>query len=341
MSGMMAFVSCANENAIVSLHLDEETGALREVARTIVPGTEQISPTSLPMALSHDRRTLHAALRSPPYPVTSFAINAATGELSRLGGDVLPEAMAYLATDRTDRFLLSASYGGGLLAVNEIGPHRAVGKTIQVLKTPPKAHSILPDPANRFVYAASLGGDVVLCQAFDAATGRLSEPAHAAVHSKPGAGPRHIAFARDGALLYLVNELDGSVNTYARDAATGALTELQSITLLPPGAGPKASAADLHLTPDERFLYASERSTDTLAMFAVDPADGMLTALGHVASEPTPRGFRIDPSGRYLLCAGLASGTVGVYAVGADGMLEKRGTTPVGGGANWVEIIPQ
>jgi len=119
MSGMMAFVSCANENAIVSLHLDEETGALREVARTIVPGTEQISPTSLPMALSHDRRTLHAALRSPPYPVTSFAINAATGELSRLGGDVLPEAMAYLATDRTDRFLLSASYGGGLLAVNE------------------------------------------------------------------------------------------------------------------------------------------------------------------------------------------------------------------------------
>jgi len=339
MPDMLAFVSCANENAIVSLRLNGETGALQEVARTIVPGTDDISPTSLPMALSHDRQTLHAALRSPPFPVTSFAINALTGELSRLGGNLLPDAMAYLATDRTDRFLFSASYGGGLLAVNEIGPHRAAGETIQVLNTPPKAHSILPDPENRFVYAASLGGDVVLCQAFDAASGRLSEPAHAAAASKPGAGPRHIAFARFGALLYVVNELDGSVNTYARDAATGGLTELQSITLLPPGAGPKASAADLHLTPDERFLYASERITDTLAMFAVDAGSGTLIPLGHVASEATPRGFRIDPTGRFLLCAGLVSGALGVYAIGADGMLEKLSSTPVGGGANWVEII--
>ncbi|MCW3475845.1 lactonase family protein [Limobrevibacterium gyesilva] len=336
----IVYVACAEDREIAVLMLDPGTGALRELARTPVPGTNEPSPGSLPLALSADRRFLYAALRSPPFPVSSYAIDPVSGLLRHLGSAALPDSMAYLATDATGRHLFSASYGGSKLAVNAIDADGVARDATQVLATPPKAHSVRPDPANRFVYAACLGGDVVLAQSFDAATGRMDTTPRPVAATRPDAGPRHFVFARGGALLYVINELDGSINTYARDAETGALTELQSISMLPPGVTGRVAAADIHLTPDGRFLYGSDRTTNTLAGFRVDPATGLLSLATRVASEPTPRGFAIDPAGRFLLCAGLASGRVGIYAIdGATGALERVGAQRVGGQPNWIEII--
>jgi 6-phosphogluconolactonase len=337
---MIVYVACAEHKQIAVLAMDKQSGDLRELGRVDVAGTTEASPGSLPLALSRDHRFLYAGLRTPPFPVVSFAIDPHSGMLRQIGSGNLADSMPYLATDMTGRFLLSASYSGAKLAVNAIDEAGVAGAVLQVLDTPPKAHSVRPDPANRFIYACCLGGDVVLAQRFDAATGQMASPASAACATQAGAGPRHFVFGRGGDFVYVINELDASINAYARDAASGTMTSLQSLSLLPPGSSLPAAAADIHLTPDGRFLYGSERSTSTLHGFRVDQQTGLLTPAARVASAPTPRGFAIDPQGRFLVCAGMASDFVRVYAIdGVTGALERIGEHVVGAQPNWVEII--
>lgn len=334
----IVYVSCSDTCDIAILAFDTQTGAARLTGRVKVPGADA-SPGSLPLAVSPDGRVLYAGLRTPPYPVTSFAIGPG-GSLSAIGRGVLADSMCYLTVDTTGRALLSASYPGAKIAVNPIGRDGVAGDPSQVIATPPKAHCAVLDPANRFLSVASLGGDAILSQAFDAATLRLAPAVTIVARTRPGAGPRHIVFGQGGRILYVVNELDGSIGVFARDAATGALAERQTVSLLAAGVT-EAASADIHLTPDGRYLYASERLSHTLSGFAVDPADGTLTPCCRVASEETPRGFRIAPGGRFLLCAGMTSGRLGIYAIGADGSLARQGAVDVGIGANWVEIVPQ
>ena len=339
MARMIVFVSCAAEAVIACFHLDSATGVLTPAWRAPVPGPVDPPPTSMPLALSPDRRILYAACRNPPYPVASFAIGV-DGTLRLTGAGRMADAMAYIATDRSGRFLFGASYHGAKLSVTPIGADGVPGEPAQVLDTPPKAHCILPEPEGHAVIAAVLGGDVILRLGFDPATGRLATPATVAARTAPGAGPRHIRFARSGTLLYVINELDGTLNVYARDTATGALTELQSVPLVPPAEpGSKLAAAELQLTPDERFLYASERTANVLAGFRLR-ADGTLAPLCSVPAEPGPRSFAIDPRGRWLLCAGQRTGRLAVYAIEAQsGGLTRLGAVAAGGNSTWVEIV--
>lgn len=333
----IVYVSCADDKVVHVLEMNAATGALQSLSSCAVPGTAEPSASSLPLAPSPDRRFLYAALRTAPFPVCSFAIDPASGALALRGTAALPDSMCYLSVDQTGTRLFSASYGGSKLAVSRIRDG-VVAEVLQVVATPPKAHSIRPDPSNRFVYAACLGGDVVLRQRLEG--GLLDPTAHPAAVTRPRAGPRHFAFARSGRMVYVVNELDGSINAYQCDPDTGTLSELQTITLLQRPATTSVAAADIHLTPDERFLYASERTTNTLAAFRVDPDTGKLALIGHFPSEATPRGFAIEPQGRFLLCAGLASGRVATYRIDpVSGRLERMGAADVGAGPNWIEIV--
>lgn len=332
----IVYVSCADDKHIAVLGFDPDTGALHPMGIVKVPGTEAASPQSLPMAISPDRRFLYAALRSEPFPLVTFAIEA-SGMLRQIGLTHLADSMCYLATDATGRALFSASYGGAKLALNPIGADGIALPPAQVLATPPKAHSVLVDPGNGHVYSACLGGDAVICQRFDAASLRLAEPIHIAAHTPPGSGPRHMALSRNGRVLYVIAEQGGAILVHARDPATGALEQVQQISLLPDGVAPPVASADLHLTPDGRFLYGSERITHTLNGFAV-AADGTLTPVCRVPSEPTPRGFAISGNGKFLLCAGLTSGNLATYGIEDSGVLVRLGAHPVGAGPNWVEI---
>lgn len=332
----IVYVSCADDKHIAVLGFDGQTGSLRPMGIVKVPGTEAASPQSLPMAISPDKRFLYAALRSEPFPLVTFAIGA-DGMLRQAGQTHLADSMCYLATDATGRALFGASYGGAKLSVNPIGADGIAQAPAQVVDTPPKAHSVLVDPGNLHVYSACLGGDAVICQRFDAASGRLDAQVHVAAHTPAGSGPRHMALGRDGRTLYVIAEQGGAILVYARDPASGALEQRQQISLLPDGVAPPVASADLHLTPDGRFLYGSERITHTLNGFAV-AADGTLSPVCRVPSEPTPRGFAISANGRFLLCAGLSSGNLATYAIEPSGVLVRQGALPVGAGANWVEI---
>ena len=155
-----------------------------------------------------------------------------------------------------------------------------------------------------------------------------------------GAGPRHFAFHPGGRFVYLLNELDATVDALERRSDAPRFGHVQTIDTMPPGVAGKPWAADIHFTPDGRFLYTSERRSSTLAMLAGDAGGGFLTLLGQVPTAAEPRGFAIDPSGRWLLAAGQADHRLRVHAIDPrSGSLTDHGEHEVGRNPNWIEIV--
>jgi 6-phosphogluconolactonase len=354
------YVSNAQDGNIDAYVLDMSSGALASIGKT------EAGKLVMPMAVSPSKKHLYAVVRSQPVRVLTFAIDPATGALSQKASAPLPDSMPYVSTDKTGRFLFTASYGGDKIAVSPIGESGLVeAEAIQVIPTGRNAHSILPDPSNKFVYAATLGANQVLQFTFDSKTGRLTANDPASVSPQAGHGPRHLAFSSDNKNLYVLNELSGHITQYAIDAGKGTLTIVDSISSVPAEAGlawgvaqapvgaapapaatapkdekPKVWAADIQITPNGKFLYTTERTTNKIALFAVAPITGKLTYVTNFATEAQPRGIRIDPTGQFLVASGEKSDRISVYKIDqGSGKLSEPTRYPVGNGANWVEIV--
>ncbi len=340
MSELLAYVSCADERAVVTFAMDHETGALTKRASTPVPG-----PTgpgmSMPLAFSPDRRVLHAAVRIAPFPCSSYAVDPATGALTHLGAANLDDAMAYIVVEPSGKNLLAASYPGAIATSHAIGANGAVtAPARQVIDTPMRAHAVITDEAGRFAYVPCLGGDVVLQLAIEPESGRMVQVGRLKTHA--GCGPRHMRFSPCGRYAYVLGELDGSILACTVDGA-GRLAAMQAVSTLPRGfavpEGKRIMSADIHITPDGRFLYASERLTEVLSAWRIGPG-GTLAPIGAFATEAMPRGFAIDPAGRFLLCASQTTGAVRSYAIHQEtGALALLATTPAGANANWIEFL--
>ena len=265
--------------------------------------------------------------------------------------------MCYLSLDKTGRYLFAACYAGSLVSVHAVASDgRIAAEPLQVIPTGRNAHSIRADGSNRFVFVPTLGSDAVFQFNFDATSGRLSSNTPSLVLVKPSTGPRHVITAPDNRFVYVDGEMLGTVTMFALDGETGLLTEIDSVSGLPPdtklvpgtvrGSQPGRNtdndiwAADIHMTPDGRFLYLSERTTSTLAHFDVNAATGGLTYRGSTPTEKQPRGFAIDPAGKFLVASGEKSETISVHAIDpATGALRAPEKYPTGKGANWVEIV--
>jgi 6-phosphogluconolactonase len=337
----IVYVSNAASKEIYVLSMNRDSGELTLIDKTPVPGTDKPSPASMPMAVSPDHRLLYAALRSDNFPASSFAIDRTSGRLTHLATTPLQDSMAYIVTDRTGRWLLSASYPGNKLTINPIDDKGViVEKTTQIIPNRPKSHCILVDAANKSCYATSLGSDIIMEWKFDPATGTLLPNGPGEIHTKPGAAPRHMALHPNRRFLYLITEATDTIGAYAIDPASGTLTELQFVDALPADFKEQPAAADLHVTPDGRLLYGSERKTSTLAGYRIDPEKGTLSPIGHFATEKTPRGFNIDPGGRFLLSVGLDSNAMTVYRIDPQsGALTNLKQYPMGEQPNWIEIV--
>ena len=338
-SSTFLYVGNGETRDVTAFRLNEENGTLAPIGTFPVPGP--IKPCfSFPLAVSPDKRVLFAVLRNEPWSVRSFAIDPASGHLDYLGFGPLADNTCYISTDKTGRYLLSASYQGSKIAVNPIGPDGIVGEPQQIIDTELKSHSILVDAANRFALSACLGGDIFYQWRFDANTGRLTPNEPPFVSVKKHSGPRHFIFHPNGRIVYLLNEHAVTIYVYDYDPGKGTLAEKQVVDALTPTPGDKIWATDIHMTPDARFLYAAERGSSTLAMLKVDPKDGTLSLTGHIVTEKQPRGFAIDPTGRFLYCTGQLSVRMSSYAIDPrSGNLTKLGDYPVGGNPNWIEII--
>jgi len=355
LAATFVYVSNAEDGDIGAYRL-LDSGELQAGARA------KAASIVMPMAVSPDKRFLYAASRSKPFSVHAYSIDRGTGALTLLATSPLAESFPYISVDRTGRYLFGAGYGAAVISVNAIGADgRVAAEPLQVIPVGRNAHSIRVDESNKFAFVPTLGSDQMFQFTFDAKSGRLASNTPAIYLMKAGTGPRHFVTSADNKFVYVLSELLATVTTFSLDPKTGLLTEVSTATGLPPdsklgpgaprgavgvaGAPPRNTdndiwAADIHITPNGKFLYITERTSHTLAGFSVDGASGKLTYLGSTPTERQPRGFAIDPKGRFLVASGEKSDTVSVYAIDqTSGALKLQNKFPTGKGSNWVEIV--
>ena len=325
------YVSMAPEQKIQIYRLDPDSGKLTAVDTVAVAGT----PGAL--AIDPQKKYLFASLRSAN-TLASFRIDPRTGKLKPLSTAPLGkgENAAYVSTDRSGRWLLSASYAAGKVVVHRLDGGKIETPAVQTVATAKTAHAAVTDGDNRYVFVPHVTPNAVFQFHFDAATGKLT-----AAGKAPGgtakAGPRHLAFHPALNRAYTSDEVGNSITAYSFDP--GGLKPLQTVSTLPADFKGMNTTAEVKVHPGGKFVWVSNRGHDSLAGFAI-AKDGKLAPLGQTPTEKTPRSFEIDPDGRYVLVAGEGSGKLAVYRVDRDnGGLTRLHTYEFGRSLAWVQAV--
>jgi 6-phosphogluconolactonase len=326
------YVSMAPEQKIQIYRLDPKDGKLTPVDLVAVEGA--------PGALGVDpkKQFLFASLRTTN-SLASYRIDPATGKLKPLSTAALPkgENAAFVGTDRTGRWLLSASYAAGKVVVHELKDGAIRTPAVQTVETTKTAHCTATDPGNRFVFVPHVAPNAVFQFRLDAATGKLTEAGKAAGGAEK-AGPRHLAFHPTQDVAFTSDEQGSSITAYRFDPAAG-LKPVQTLSTLPADFKDKNTTAEVKVHPSGKFVWVSNRGHDSLAGFAVDQS-GKLTALGQTPTEKTPRSFDVTPDGKYVLGAGEGSGKLAVFGVDlGSGKLTRLHTYDVGKSLTWVLAV--
>ena len=201
-----------------------------------------------------------------------------------------------------------------------VGPNQHVGSSVnRAHQEGPHAHWIETTPDNRFAIVADLGLDELLVYRFDAKNGSLTpnDPPYAKLD--PGAGPRHVAFDPNGKFAYVVNELQSTITTFAYDSTRGALEKLSTVSTLPKDFSGSNDTAEIKVHPNGKFLFASNRGHNSIALFSINSGTGAITLVDHYPTEgKTPRNFEIDPSGKFLFVANQDTNNVAVFQIDPD-----------------------
>lgn len=249
--------------------------------------------------------------------------------------------LCHLNLDRSERWLIGASYGDAMITVFPVDKNGTVGESVCSFQLEgegtrvdpdrqdgPHAHSAYADPSNRFVFVCDLGMDRIYVYDFDVATGSLSPAATPFVETAPGAGPRHLAFHGNGRWVYAINELNGTVTQYEWDADAGVLTPKGSVDTLPEGFSGENTTAEILVHPSNRFLYGSNRGHDSIAVYSVDEDNGSPSLIQRVSSGGAhPRNFTLDKEGRLLVVANRDSDNIVFFEVDVEaGKIAKRKT---------------
>ncbi len=330
---LVVYVSESGDNRIAVFTLDEDSGELTRTGELELPG----QPGSL--ALRADRSRLYAAVRST-VEFASIRVDPVSGALSAPVTAPAGHNAAYIHLDKSENWLLSASYSDGRVSVSGIKDGVVTGPPARSVETGPKAHCVITDAAGRFAFAPHVMTlNKVEQFVFDAAAGTLTANTPPHLDGAEGAGPRHMVFHPNGRWAYLVNEQGQSVTHCDYDARSGTLSLRETLSTTPPEWDKsKGSCADIHVSGDGRFVYASNRGHDSLAVFAVDAGSGALTALGQTPTEKTPRSFALSPGdGALVVSAGQGSDTLIVYRRDvASGALTPLKTYACGKSPAWV-----
>jgi 6-phosphogluconolactonase len=258
--------------------------------------------------------------------VISFSFNKKTGILTQVsrqsseGNDP-----CYISIDQTGKWVIAGNYGSGNFSVLPVTPKGMLGKARQVVQhvgsgpdesrqKSPHVHAVFLKKNNYDLYVPDLGIDMIMTYRFDGKTGKVIPSKLGHVSTGAGSGPRHIDIHPNGKYVYLVEELSGSIAVF-RDFGNGDLHEIQSLSALPLTYKGPAGGADIHVSPDGKFLYSSNRgSSNTIAIFSIDAKTGMIKLVDHQYTlGETPRNFNFDPSGKFLLVGNQNSHEVVIF----------------------------
>jgi 6-phosphogluconolactonase len=257
------------------------------------------------------------------------------------------------ALDAAARHLVVANYGSGSVAVLPLEPDGRLLPVHQLYELPGKPgpdpvqqtsshpHAVIFDPTGGYVIVPDKGYDCTFVFRFDPVTGKIEPTAQGPVASRPGAAPRHCIFHPSQPVLYVNNELDSTVTVYGWDGATGALTEVQVISTLPPEHVGRNTTAEIAVAPDGRFLYVSNRGRDDIALFSIGD-DGQLGFLGNTPTGGVrPRFFTLDPTGDFLFAANQESDDITTFRVNkATGQITPTEQRVSVGSPSAITLVP-
>jgi 6-phosphogluconolactonase len=257
--------------------------------------------------------------------ITAFSFNKQTGILSYInqqpsGGD----HPCYVSVDKTGKWVVAGNYSSGSLSVLPVQANGSLGAAIAIIQhngsgpdkgrqNSPHVHCTLFSEDNRFLFVPDLGIDKVMIYAFDEVTGKLTPAKQPFAQSNGGAGPRHLCFHPSNKYAYLMEELGGTVVVFKYK--NGTLKTTQRISSMPVGDTSFAGSADIHVSPDGKFLYASNRAdANSIAIFSISSKNGKLSLTGHQSTlGKTPRNFNFDPTGNFLLVANQNSDEIVIF----------------------------
>ncbi|WP_219838083.1 lactonase family protein [Paenibacillus sp. R14(2021)] len=316
---------------------DDQTGALKLLSQA--EGLQ--NPTFL--VPNEANRTLYTILEGTDTEgrrcgaAAAYRFDPASGILERLNEEItLPATTCHISLDPSRRFAMTASYHGGMISLSpllddgRIGPtadiHRHEGSSILPAQSQARAHSVIPDRAGRYAVASDLGLDKLFVYRLDLPNKSMRIQSETSI--APGSGPRHFVFHPDLPYGYGINELNSTFTVYAYDAEEGSLSVVQTISTLPDSYEGDNATADIHISPDGKFLYGSNRGHDSLAVCAIDAATGMITPVEYA---PTlgghPRNFAISPDGRFVLVANRDGNNIVTFSRdAASGKLQPTGS---------------
>jgi 6-phosphogluconolactonase len=332
------YTRTGRSKGIYVYRMNGNTGAL-DLAHT----QEGISNPSF-LAIHPNRRFLYAVAEVeesggvPGGALTAYAIDAKTGSLKRMNHQTTGgPGPCHVSVDATGKYAIVANYGGGSVCVIPISDDGSLKPYSQFIqhqggtKVNPRrqdkahAHSINLDPANKRAVVNDLGMDRILVYDMDLDKGKLILNETASVDSAPGAGPRHFDYHPDGRHAYAINELGCTVTAYDFDSSSGKLSDIQSVSTLPDDFDGQNSTADIHVHPNGRFVYGSNRGHNSLAIYSIEQGTGRLTFVGHQSTGgKTPRNFAIHPDGRFLYAANQDTDNIVRFGIDA----KTGGLTP-------------
>jgi 6-phosphogluconolactonase len=316
---------------------DSNTGRLSPpqlVAETLRPSYLALSP----IVGGHRRIYAVNAVADASATISSFLMDPISGALKPINqvtsGGAGP---AYISIDATGHAAFVANYVGSSISTYRILPNGALSEPVERIdykdhkfgsrgpvaarQDVPHPHATRISPDNRFLLVNDLGSDEISVFPIDLETAQLGQPA-LFTNDRPGSGPRHIAFHPNGRWAYSINEIDSTIDlflwttTSSRTAPQGLLVKTGPgiSTLDPKFPSGKNTASEVEVTPDGRFLYASNRGEDTLVVYAITQTDGALTLIERIScGGKTPRHFAFDPQAHWMLCGNEDSGTVAVF----------------------------
>lgn len=316
----------ANGKGVYVYKLDLKSGELSyqsEVGGLENPSFVTVSPDGKTLFVTSE---IDAA---EPNGLSTYAINPADGSLRHLNSvEANGSSPCYVTVDQIGRYALIANYSSGNVGMYPIRPDGSLGEGADFAQHSgtgpnpdrqegPHAHCIVIDPTNRYAFAADLGADKIFGYRLNLNDGKLIP--HNSFDLAPGSGPRHLVFHPNGRFAFVIQELTSIITALAYEAETGTFTIIETLSTLPADFAGDSTCAEIHVSPDGRFLYGSNRGHDSIVMFRIDQDSGRLTLIGFESTQgKVPRNFAIDPTGAFLLVANQDSDTIVTFKIDPD-----------------------
>lgn len=326
--GYIGTYTLGESKGIYTFTLDLSSGTIQDIAL----GAELQNPTYT--VIDKENKYLYSVIKSPEEKdlesngVAAFSIDDSTGRLKLINYETLTgKSPCHVNLDKNKRYLFSANYHEGTVAIFPITDEGSIAIPTEVVKhtgsgpnkerqEAPHVHFTALSPDEKFLLAVDLGTDRIEAYDFNFQSGKLQHNPSLSTILPGGSGPRHLAFHPNGRYFYVITELSSEVVLLDYNREEYSIKALQTISTLPDNFTRENTGAAIRITPDGRFLYASNRGANSLAAFAINQESGELSLIDFYDTlGDGPRDFNIDPTGKFIIAANEKSSSIVVYSI--------------------------